>query len=130
MFEINRIGRTLGVADAVALAENRIHNGLSALRCLMKLDRTIVTGSDAGPAGYTIVFIDRANGSGDGDGITRKQGYRPTGSPVGLINRFRNKFGIVGRTAEKNTFGAELNRSQFDMGFLKKSIRPQRNSRR
>ena len=63
MFEINRIGRALGVADAVPFTQNRIHNGFSALGCLMKIDRTIGTGRYAGPAGYAIVFIYRANGS-------------------------------------------------------------------
>jgi hypothetical protein len=74
MFQINRIGRALGIADAISLTEYRIHNGLSALRGFMKLDRAIVASGDAGPAGYTIAFNDCANGSGNSDRITGKQG--------------------------------------------------------
>ena len=63
MFEINRIGRAFGVADAVAFTKNRINNGLAALRRLVKTDCIIGTGGNTGPAGYTIVFIYRADRS-------------------------------------------------------------------
>ena len=69
VLQYNGICRAFCVTDAVSLAENRIHPGLSALRRITKRYRIIRTGRNACPARHTIVVSHLADGTRGDDRI-------------------------------------------------------------
>ena len=69
VLEDNGTGRALCAAETIPFAEDRIHNGLFALRRISKLDRAIRTSRDTRPTRHTVVFFDLADGPGGCDRI-------------------------------------------------------------
>ncbi len=60
---------TLGVAETVSFAEDRIDDDLFALFCLAQLQGAIGTDLDACPAAHALLLIDFADGAGGHDHI-------------------------------------------------------------
>jgi hypothetical protein len=69
--EDDGIGRTLGAAEPVPLAERRVHLCLPARGRLRPADRAIAAGRDARAAGHAVAFLDAADGAGGGNRVLR-----------------------------------------------------------
>ena len=69
VLQYNGIGWTPGIAEPIALAENRIHPGLFAIGGLTELYGTIGTSFYTCPTGHTLVFIHLAYSAGGCDPI-------------------------------------------------------------
>ena len=90
-FEHDGVGRALGVADAVAFAEDRIHPGLASLGRVAKDDGVVGAGVQAGSAGDAGRLVHLANGAGRGDRFLGEEGRGPAGPrPVPSLRCTRN----------------------------------------
>ena len=76
--------------------------------CGIGADRDTDTAAAAGHG------VDKGDRTADSDSLLSQQGHGPGGRSLGLGNGFVNRLRRVGQTADKDTIGRTVNRTQFD----------------